>query len=177
MKKGHIIIAIFSLFLLSACADLDKFTQFDMSFSQDVSIDPSIAINSPFTIPTPPVTTNSSTTFSSNNTNEDLVDEITLKEVKLTVVSPTGEDFSILKSIEVYISADGETDTKIAWLDEVPANESTITLNLSDTDLKNFIFKDQFSMKVKTVTDEINNQQYDIKIEAKVHVNAKILGI
>lgn len=177
MKKLNLIVAICSLIALSACDSLDKFTQFDMSFTQKVSIEPSFAINTPFIVPTPPVTTNSSATFSSNNTNENLVDEIKLKEVKLTVEKPLNEDFSILRSIEVYISADGETDTKIAWLNNVPANENTISLNISDADLKNFIFKDQFSMKVKTVTDEAFTQQYEVRIDAKVHVNAKILGI
>ncbi len=178
MKKGHITIAIALLFLLSSCASLDKFTQFDMSFSQDVSIEPPFDFFTPINIATPPITTNSSTTFSSNNTNKDLVDEITLKEVKLTVISPTGEDFSILKSIEVYISAEGETRTKIAELDNVPINESTITLNVSeDANLKNFIFKDEFKLEVETVTKETFTKQYDIKIDTKVHVNAKILGI
>ncbi len=148
-----------------------------MNFSQTVSIEPTFKINTPFTIPTPAMTTNSSSTFAANNTSKDLVEEINLSELKLTIESPENEDFSILQSVEVYISADGETDTKIAWLDSVPANATSISLNVSNADLKAFIFKDEFTLKVKTVTDEVNTEQYDIRVDAKVHVNAKILGI
>ncbi|MDD3077986.1 MAG: hypothetical protein PHH37_02630 [Paludibacter sp.] len=177
MNKINIATIVALLLFLSSCKNLDKLTQFNMNFTQTVSIEPTFKVNTPFTIPTPAVTSNSSSTFSANNTSKDLVEEINLSELKLTVESPEDEDFSILQSIEVYISADGETDTKIAWLDSIPASANTIMLNVSDADLKEFIFKDEFTLKVKTVTDEVNTEQYDIRIDAKLHVNAKILGI
>ena len=177
MNKRIVTILIPLFVLMSSCTTLDELTQFDMNFALKVTIEPTLKINTPFTIPTPPVTTNSGVAFSSNNTSKDLVDEIKLSEVKLTVESPNDEDFSILKSVEVYISASGEEDTKIAWLENIPVNESVITLDLSDTDLKDFIFNDEFSLKVKTVTDEAFTESYKVRIDTKVHVDAHILGI
>lgn len=178
MSKIKFFIAFVLLILVvPACNQLDKLTQFDISFSQTITMSAGVPVNTPFSIPTPPVENNTTTTFSSHNTTRDLVQEISLSQLKLTVESPSGEDFSILKSIEVYIQADGLDDAKIAWLDAVPAGESTITLDVSNADIKDYLFKDQFKLVVKTVTDEIYTQDYSVRIDSKFHVNAKILGI
>ncbi len=165
------------VFSLSSCEKLDKYTQFNLDFSQQITIEASTAINLPFNLPTPPITTNSESAFKSNNTNKDLVEKIQLTKLHLTVLSPSGEDFSILKSIEVFINSPGLTETRIAWLNNVPVSQSTIQLDVSDSDLKEYIFADTFSLKVKTVTDELNTRDYQIDIKSTFKVNAKILGI
>lgn len=179
MKKISIVflaLIIATGIMFSGCDALDKLTVFNIPVSQEIEIKPTVPINTPFDIPTPPITLNTKSTFDTNNTNKDLIQEISLSGLSMSVTEPVGEDFSLLQSIEVYIAAEGETEEKIAWLNPVPA-QSSVTLQMSNADLKRFILKDNITLKVKTVTDEVNTRTYKIKIDAKFKVNAKILGI
>ncbi len=177
MKKMKFILLLALIVLLNSCEKLDKYTQFDLNFTQQTTIQSSTPINLPFNLPTPSVTTNSEQTFKSNNTNKNLVDKIELTKLQITVLSPSGEDFSILKSIEIYINSPGLPETKIAWLNAVPTSQSIILLDLSGADLKDYIFADSFTLNVKTVTDELNTHDYKIEIKTTFNVNARILGI
>lgn len=177
MKTFNFLLLVVILFIASSCDTLDKFTQFNLNFTQKITIEASTPVNFPFNFPTPPISSNSENVFKTNNTNKNLVEEITLTKLQLKIISPNEEDFSLLKSIEVYISSDELEDVKIAWLNTVPENESIITLEVSDKDLKDFIFADSFSLKVKTVTDEVNTRDYEIEIKSTFKVNAKLLGI
>ena len=177
MKAFKLLFIAAMVLILNSCDELDKYTKFDLNFTQEVTIKASTSVNLPLNLPTPPVATNSESAFKTKNTNKNLVEEINLTKLQLKVTSPAGEDFSILKSIEVFIMADGMTTEKIAWLDAVPENQSTIILNVSGADLKDFIFADEFSLNVKTVTDEANTRDYKIEIASTFNVNAKLLGI
>ncbi len=174
MKKISIVFLV--VIMLSGCDVLDKLTVFNIPVSETIEIKSTVPINTPFDIPTPPISLNTKSTFDTNNTNKDLIQEISLSSLTMTVIDPAGEDFSLLESIEIYIKAEGEEEEKIAWLNPVPA-QSSVTLELSNSDLKRFILKDSIELRVKTKTDEVNTRTYKIKIDAKFKVNAKILGI
>lgn len=177
MKKLLFLFTVILAFTLYSCEKLDKFTQFNLNFTQQVTIEAATSFNLPFNLPTPPITLNSESEFKSKNTNKNLIEKIELTKLELTVLSPDGEDFSILKSIEVYINSSGLPESKVAWLTNVPLSQSTITLDLSGSDLKEYIFTDTFSLRVKTVTDEINMRDYQIEIKSTFNVNARILGL
>lgn len=177
------IIPVIILLLLNSCKSIDKLTQFDIPLSQTITIPAIIPIDLPFDIPTPDIMLDIETTYDLddsgyelNNTNKNLVEEVLLKELELTVIEPVGEDFSLLKSIEIYISAEGESEEKVAWLNSFPESNNTL-LETSKANLKRFVLKDKINLRVKTVTDEINTRAYDIKIDAVFMVNAKILAI
>jgi len=174
MKK--IIVVLFIITFFVSCNTLDKLTQFDINVSENVIIKPTLPINVPFDIPTPPIKLNTEQSFENNNTHKDLIQEISVSKLTMSVQLPEGEDFSILKSIDIYIETDDETDEKIAWLQPVPS-VSVIDLEISNSDLKKIIMKDKITLKVKTITDEINTREYKIKIDAQFRVNARILGI
>lgn len=162
---------------LTGCKVADTLTHFNIPFSQTVTIPASIQLNLPFNIPTPSITLNLEKTFETNITNKDLIEKLYLNTLHLKILKPEGEDFSILKSIEIYIEADGLTAEKIAWLDDVPSNLSTIELKTSSTDLTPYIMKNSFNLKINTTTDELNIKDYDIQIDGSFWVDAKILGI
>lgn len=167
----------FSLIVLmtSGCKDLDKLTQFNMEFNQSFVIPASTGVNLPFNIMTPDVQTNSSSTFSNNKTRKDLVDEIKLTKLELTITSPANADFSFLKSVSIYISAPGLTETKIAYKDEVPTNAGTLlALDVSGVDLKEYIKADKFSLRLNTVTDELLASDHTLNARSNFFVNAKI---
>lgn len=163
--------------LLSNCSKLDELTKFNMDYDTQVTIPSSAGINLPFDVLTPDTETNSESTFESNDTRKDLIEEIKLTQLQLVITSPSDADFSFLESIEVFISADGLDELKIASKVEVPETVSTLDLEVSDTDLKDYIKKDNYSLRLNTVTDEAMSQDHQIDVKSTFFVDAKILGL
>lgn len=159
------------------CKKIDEFTKFDLEYKESITIPASSGINLPFDLFTPEVVTDSESSFAINDTRKDLIEEITLTSLDLAIVTPTDGDFRFLKSVSVYISAEGLSEIEIASLDPVPDNVGpTIELTTSENDLKEYIKKDQFKLRVQTVTDEILSEDHKIDVSSKFFVDAKILG-
>lgn len=177
MKKYFLYLIALS-FCFSGCKTIDKLTQFNMEFNEEVTLPSSMGIGLPFDILTPEVPTNSEYAFSENDTRKDLIEEIILTELVLTIKSPDDSDFSFLKSIEVFINADGLEEQKIAWANDVPDNQgASIKLETSGTNLEEYIKKDQFKLKVSTVTDEAFTPDHVVNVYSKFFVDAKIAGL
>ncbi len=105
-----LVVAMGFLFGINSCKKVDEWTHFTMDFDEESTINASIALPIPIgdlPLVTPDITTNSSTTFESNNTHKDLIEEAKLTQLELSILSPTDGDFSFLESVEVYIKADG----------------------------------------------------------------------
>jgi len=151
----------------------EKLLTFDISDSTTTTVDANIL---PFQlhveVPTPDVTTNSENEFAQNNTNIDLVKEIILKKLKLTITSPVDKTFSFLKSIEIYISADGEDEMKLAWNDDVQSNAKSIELETTNSSLDKYVKKDKYKLRTKVVTKETLTQSVDIRIDFTFQVTA-----
>jgi len=177
--KNPILFTVFIITILSftSCKEFDEWTQFDIEYNKTVTIDATTGINLPVNIPTPPIPTNSKSEFEVNNTAKKLVEKINLKSLKLTILSPDDADFSFLKSIEVYISAEGMSETKVAWKEDIPNNTGNVLkLNVSNTNLKDYILKDEIKLRLKTVTDEILGKDHKIEVHSVFFVDARILG-
>lgn len=174
MKKQ--ILGLCIILSILGCKKIDKLTQFEMEFNETVVIPSSTGINLPFNILTPDVETNSESTFEVNDTRKDLVEEIKLTTLTLTLTSPSNADFSFLKSVNIYISAEGITEAKIAWKDNVPSDISVLNLEVTGVDLKEYIKKDKFSLRLNTETDEVLTSDHHIDIHSIFFVDAKILG-
>ena len=172
----HILVLVCFALAFAACKKANKLTQFNMEYNETAVIPASTGINLPFNILAPDVESNSEATFEANDTRKDLIEEINLSKLDITVTSPASEDFSFLKSISIFISGSGAAETKIAWLDNVPSNSgSVLNLNVSDIDLKEFIKGDSFSLRLNTVTDEVLTSDYHIKMHSTFFVDAKLI--
>ena len=89
--------------LISNCSKLDELTKFDMDYDTQVTIPSSAGINLPFDVLTPDTETNSESTFESNDTRKDLIEEIKLTKLQLVITSPSETDFSFLESISIKL--------------------------------------------------------------------------
>tara|TARA_R110002073_G_scaffold139232_2_gene289275 strand:- start:53982 stop:54515 length:534 start_codon:yes stop_codon:yes gene_type:complete len=177
MRRQILILSMISLGFFG-CELIDELTKFDMEFKQTVKIPPSTIINTPFDILLPPVETNSEATFGSNNTRKDLIEEIRLKSLDLTINSPSESDFSYLESIEIFISAEDLPEIKIAFKEEVSAAVGAeLSLDVIGDDLKEYLKKDAFSIRLKTTLDESINEEQTIEVKSVFFVDAKILGV
>lgn len=176
MKQVLFALAAIAVFGLSSC-DFDEFTQFDMEFNSSITVPASSGINLPFDLFTPEITTNSESTFGSNNTSADLIESIKLTAMNLDITAPGDRDFDFLNSIKIYIDADGLSELMIASLTDIPADVDNIELEVNDNDLKDYLTKDKFKLRVETVTDEFLNNDVNIDVKSTYRVDASILGL
>lgn len=168
---------ILSIVLLTGCKKIDELTQFYMEYNEEVVIPASTGVNLPFNILTPSIESNSESTFASNDTNKELIEEIVLTKLQLTLTSPTNGDFSFLESISVYIKADGIDEVRIAWDDNVSSTVGNfLDLETSTANLEEFIKKDNYTLRVNAVTDQLLSQDHHINVYSKFFVDAEILG-
>lgn len=176
MMRKYISILCFFL-LITSCDKLDELTKFNLEYATQVTIPSTTGVNLPFDVLTPDTETDSESRFESNDTRKELVEEIKLIELELDIKSPSGADFSFLESIEVYISADGLDEIKIASKTDVPETVSVLSLDIEDVDLQEYIKKDSYNLRLNTVTDEAMSTDHTIGVNSTFFVDAKILGL
>jgi hypothetical protein len=159
-----------------SCEEADELTKFDIEYEKSFTVPATLGIDTPLSIPTPDITTNYEEKLSGNDTKKDLVEKIYMKELILTIQSPSGEDFSFLKNLTIYINAEGMEETEIATRESISDDVgSKIKMETSKTDLKEYIFKDTFNLKVKVTTDETFTQNHEINAAMVFTVDAKLL--
>ena len=130
----------FLLVLLLVFTSCKKFTQFDMPYETTVVIPSSTLIDVPVIVGSPEVTTESEQTFAVEDTRKDLIEEILLTDLKLELESPGGSDFSFLKTIEIFIDADGSDEVRAAWKENISENVGkTLELESTDQDLQSLV--------------------------------------
>ena len=177
MKKLSIILGIL-LFFVYSCKEVDKLTHFNLNYSSETTIPATLGIDIPINIWTPNIPTNSETEFESNNTAKNLIEQIVMTQMTMTITSPSDASFDFLKKIEIYISTDGVADKKIAWLDNIPKTGlKTIELETTNDDLKEYIKAEKYKLNTKTVTRQLISHDTDVEIKNTFFVDAKILGI
>lgn len=179
LQKSTYLFLIGLFFILqTACEKINQLTVFDLDYNTQVTIQSVVGINLPFNLVSPNITTNSVTNFEVNDTRKDLIEEITLKELKLFISVPEDGDFSFLEAIEIYISSEGLEEKLIAWnLSIDPEAGNMLELETYDEDLQEYIKNDQIALRVKVVTDKLLLTDYTIDINSVFRIDAKILGI
>lgn len=178
-KMKKILLSLFITFgLLTNCSVIDELTKFDLDYQTNYSVSSTTLINTPFSLDTPDVTTESESSFENNNTHKDLIESIKLKTIKLTIEAPENGDFNFLKEIHVYINSENVEEIEIANSFDLENTDSgVLELDVLGQELKAYIKEDSFNLRVKTITDETISETHDIVIDTKFRVDAKILGV
>tara|TARA_B100000508_G_scaffold118450_1_gene98628 strand:+ start:141755 stop:142273 length:519 start_codon:yes stop_codon:yes gene_type:complete len=164
------------LLILAFAGCKTKFTQFFIDYTAQASIPSSSPIDVPFDVYTPEQTTNSSYEFEVNDTRKDKIEKITLEDLRISITSPQGEDFSFLKDMSVYISSDGLPEKIIAYKYDIQ-NSIGDVLDCDETneDLQAYVKADKFTIRLETVTDEIITNEIDVDIYTNFFVDAKLV--
>ncbi len=177
MKK-LLLLATVILLTYGSCKEISQLTHFYIDYTNDVTIPPIIYVGTPYDVWTPYMPTNSDELFSNNNTSSGLIEEILLTEMKMIVTSPASQSFDFLKSIDIYMSSDSITETKIAWNNDIPQTGlSTVELETTDDDLQVLIKTEEYKLRCRLIVrDEISDSTV-IEILSTFFVDAKLLGI
>ena len=157
---------------LAGCSKVDELLSFYIADQTSFQVESTSPLDLPLEIATPDVTTNSSQKFENNNTTAALVKDVKLNELRLTVTNPSGKTFSFLKSVHIYISTDQSNEIEIAYMDNIPASVSTVTLTTTDQRLDTYVKASSYKLRTSIVTREALSQAVDIQVDLKFHVRA-----
>jgi hypothetical protein len=169
--KAITVLAILALFIVS-CSEVDKLLTFTISNQTTFKINSGLPFNSPFEVATPDVTTNSTSEFKNNNTNVDLVKDVKLQELKLSITSPTDKTFSFLKSVHMYISTNADDEIELAYQDDINASSNTLNLTCTTQKLDKYIKASSYKIRTTVTTRETLTQETTVKADMKFRVTA-----
>ena len=174
MNRVLIALGLAALTVLGACEKIKDLLNFSIANESSFTVSSTTPINSPYTINTPDVTTNSSQEFENNNTNAKLVKEVKLKSLTLTITNPSQQNFNFLKTIRIYISSTNSNEIELASLESVPAGVSSIVLTPTNSRLDEYIKADKYSLRTEVVTDEVLTHDVSIRCNSVFSVAANL---
>ena len=160
------------LLLITSCNVIDDLLTFSIDNQTTFKIESGFPLGTAFNVVTPDVTTNSSSTFENNNTKAELVKDVKLTELKLTITDPSNKSFSFLKSIHLYISTDANDEIELAYLDEINSTSNTINLTCTSQKLDKYIKASSYKIKAKAVIKESLTQDITVKSDMKFKITA-----
>ena len=160
------------LLLITSCNVIDDLLTFSIDNHTTFKIESGFPLGTAFNVVTPDVTTNSSSTFENNNTKAELVKDVKLTELKLTITDPSSKSFSFLKSIHLYISTDANDEIELAYLDEINSTSNTLNLICTSQKLDKYIKSSSYKIRTKAVIKESFTQDIAIKSDMKFRVTA-----
>lgn len=171
-SKTGLYLVLFSIIAgTSGCKNLD--IDFNLNYSSTFSVPSVTGINIPLVLPTWNITTNAEMEFENHDTKTEWVKNIWLNDLAVNVVAPNNADLSFLKSIHLYLSADGEPEILAASVSDIP-NETGKTLELEPTekDLAAYIKQETFHLRAEVVTDKLLLYDIDLEADMQYHVSA-----
>lgn len=182
MIKNFTLLVLFScFFVLSSCNRADKYTQFYLDYNTEITI-PRISMLGVSLIEIAdlvslPTQTRAETSFQANGTNSSLVESIELESIVLTFVDPATANFDFMESIEIYISTDSLPEIEIAELDEIPYGLTTITLEIEQERLTEYIKSDQFKLRAIANFRRETRDTRRLNVATRFFIDAKIMGL
>ena len=162
-----------SIFALASCK---KSTTFNLNYNSSFIVSKTMSLETAVDIVPDGVTTNSSTTFSTNKTNEKNIISIKLTDITFTITDPTDGNFDFMKSIEIYINAEGLPERLISTQMNIPESQQTsIKGELPDVNLVEYLSKPTYTLRLKVITDQNITKDYKLNAAQTFLVEAKKL--
>lgn len=153
---------IMFLFLLLACQK-DKLLRFEMEYESEFTIPQTGPVGALGPLNTPDIETSSEQKFENHNTRADLVKDVKLSDLDLTITNPEDETFSFLEKIVIYIKADNLPEKELGRRENIPDDAgSRLSLHTTGEKLDPYIKKETFSIKIEATIDETIPQDTDV---------------
>lgn len=170
MKKVVLFMLVSSLSVLG-CKKLNELLTFDINSSENITIPASTLISVPIISPVP-VTVNSQESFENNNTKANLVKDVILKKLTLTITNPATENFNFLKSIELSIGTDDDDKIPLASLNNIPVNVSAIELISSNSKLDKYIKASSYTIYTQVKLRSNVTKELTVRADSRFRVTA-----
>lgn len=175
-NKSLCALAFALLFSIASCEKVNELINFKIKHETSFTIPgQNTGIGDLLSIPRAEIKTSSEQTFKNNNTRAELVEEVTLDELILSITAPENESFDFLNEISIYITAEGEQEVLLASKVKIPEDGSrTLVLETSQTNLKPYVVKENYTIRTVAKTDKVVDKAVDVKINMSFQVRAAI---
>lgn len=172
MKRLLAAVVVLVVLIGTGCKKMDELLTFYINEEETITISSQFPVG--IITPISPLTiqTNSEETFRNNNTRAELVKDVTLNKLTLSITSPTDENFDFLRKIEIYISSEGEPEVMIAHLEEVPKGKSSIELVSTNAKLDRYIKSSSYRIRTMAVLAKAVTKDVSIKANMRFRVTA-----
>lgn len=170
MKKYLFFLPLLFLALFS-CEKVAGLLTFDINHSDEIKIPASGLINSPLISPVP-VNMSAQESFKNNNTSANLVKDVTLSKLTLTITDPAAQNFDFLKSIRIYIGTDGADRVLLASHDNVPTGVSVLQLVPSNEKLDAYIKAERYTLYTEVALRSNVAQELTVRADSRFTVTA-----
>lgn len=155
-----------------ACDKIDDLLTFYINHDETIEIKSYFPVGTVAPISPIPVTTNSSEDFKNNKTQAELVKNVVLDKLELVITDPQTENFNFLKKIEIYISAEGKPEIKIAYLEQIPQNVNKIELISTNAKLDEYIKGESYTIGTRATLAKAVTNDITIKANMRFKVTA-----
>lgn len=173
--KNFSLLSLIILLLICSCEKIEDLTTFDIKNNTQVSIPAQGIVKVPLIIRSPEVQTSAEQTFKNNNTRADLVETASLSNLKLSILAPENQNFDFLNVIKIYIKDEAGKEALLASSENIPEDgRRVLELETSGADLKPFIQQENYTIRTEATTDQVLNQDVDIRVDMVFTVKAKV---
>ncbi|GAB2962324.1 hypothetical protein GCM10027048_33510 [Hymenobacter coalescens] len=173
MKKILFLFAAVLLLGVTACEKVDKLLTFYIEDSQNIRVAGSgLPIGSTLPIAPVAVSTRSEERFKNEDTRADLVKDVSLNKLTLTITDPSTANFDFLESITLYISTDQNDRVPLASLASVPQGVRVIELTSSGTKLDKYLKAASYTLTTEAKIRRAVSQDINLRADSKFKVTA-----
>lgn len=176
MNRKILLVTGLFVLILSACEKLNDLTSFNLDAQTSFTIPGAqTGIGEILSIPRMQVQTSSEQTFKNNNTRADLVKEVYLNKLNLTITAPEQGNFDFLDDIKIYIKAEGEEEVLLASRQNIPEEGITqLELETSGAELSPYIKAESYSLRTDATTDKVIDYDMEVQVDMTFRVTARV---
>src|SRR5687768_1841620 len=162
-------------FVFTSCEKVDKLLTFYIEDEETIEIPSQFSNGFPLGALIPlspvPVSTNSEAEFANNDTRADLVKDVSLDNLKLTLADPN-QNFDFLKDIEIFISNDQNEELRIAFYNDIPLGQNAIELTSTGAKLDKYLKAPSYKIITKARLRKAIANDITIKANMRFKVTA-----
>jgi hypothetical protein len=172
MKKYLLLAPLAALLLLAGCKKIQQLLTFYIDQSVSVQIPATPLVGQVVSLTPLTVTNTSEDTFRNNGTNADLVKDVSLDKLSLTITDPSGQNFDFLNSIEIFIGTNANDQVQLAHLHQVPRGVSTIQLESSRAKLDAYLKAPSYTLSTRVTTGQALTRNVTMRADLRFKVTA-----
>ena len=172
MKKALLLAPLALLLVFTGCKKIQQLLTFYIEDSQNIRIPATPLFGSVVALTPLTVATKSEDSFKNNNTRADLVKNVSLNKLSLTITDPSGQNFDFLQKIEIYISTNANDQIRLAYLDQVPRGVSNIELISTDAKLDSYLKASSYTLTTKVQTSQAIARDITVRADSRFKVTA-----
>ena len=172
MKKILFVLPLLALVLAVGCKKIDKLLTFYIEDSQNIRIASNFPLGTLVPLTPISVPTKSEERFSNEGTRADLVKNVSLNRLSLTITDPGSENFDFLRRIEIYISTDQNDQVLLASLAQVPAGRTSIELTPTNAVLDKYLKASSYTLTTKAEIARPISRDITVRSDSRFKVTA-----